>query len=162
MPRKASAKTALGPKKFLLAAFIAVALAGLAVYGYVQIRQSDRVAKPTLRVESSGRSITYEVAEDEEARSRGLSGRESLAEGTGMLFVFEENGQPCFWMKDMNFSIDMVWLNEARQVVHLESRVGPETFPDQFCPDEAARYVLEVNAGAAESLGLTEGAQASF
>ena len=100
-----------------------------------------------------------EVVQTEEARSRGLSGRASLAEGHGMLFVFEQDGQWGIWMKDMHFSIDILWLDAAGTVVTVASSISPETYPESFHPEAPARYVLELPAGYAAKAGIAKGAR---
>ena len=74
-----------------------------------------------------------------------------------MLFVFAEADRYGFWMKDMLFSIDMFWLDDKGQVVHLEEDVSPETYPDVFYPMVPARFVLETNAGFALEHSITIG-----
>jgi uncharacterized membrane protein (UPF0127 family) len=96
----------------------------------------------------------------EEARSaaqktRGLSGREALAEDRGMLFIFDREAKPCMWMKDMNFAIDIIWLDETGKTVEIEENVSPDTFPASFCSKHSAKYVVELNAGQVEDSGLT-------
>ena len=113
-------------------------------------------------------TLMLEVASTTAARARGLGGRTSLSDGTGMLFVFDEPGTHGFWMRDMRFAIDIVWLRsratasgtngDALEVVHVASHVLPESFPTVFYPDVPADHVIEVAAGAAEALGLVEGA----
>jgi len=108
-------------------------------------------------------SIRVEIVESHEDRQRGLSGRDTIGDNEGMLFVFEQSSdQNCFWMKNMKFVIDMVWLNDDRQVVSVESGVAPETFPASFCPASEAKYGLEVGQGRAEALGLSEGESVRF
>lgn len=102
-------------------------------------------------------TITLERAETEYARQQGLSGREGLQTDTGMLFVFEEPGQYPFWMRDMRFSIDIVWLDEQFTVVHVENDVAPETYPELFAPTRDALYVLELPAGEAGMRNIEEG-----
>lgn len=92
-------------------------------------------------------SIKVEVADTSETRTKGLSGKEILKDGTGMLFVFDSSAQYGFWMKDMNFAIDIVWIDENRRVIGIEKRVSPETFPQIFYPNQAIKYVLELPAG---------------
>jgi len=92
-------------------------------------------------------TIPVEVADTDAERMLGLSGRANLEEGTGLLFVFDRLGKYGFWMKDMNFAIDIAWIDEAGKIVHLESDVVPETYPKVFVPAGEALYVLEVNAG---------------
>ncbi|MFZ2763724.1 MAG: DUF192 domain-containing protein [Minisyncoccia bacterium] len=107
-------------------------------------------------------SIPVEVVRTPSARAQGLSGREVLPEGTGMLFVFETPSQYGFWMKDMNFPIDIVWISESFQVVDIEHRLAPETYPEVFYPSGLAKYVLELPAGASRNLGIDTGSIVYF
>jgi uncharacterized membrane protein (UPF0127 family) len=73
-----------------------------------------------------------------------------------MLFLFEEEGIHSFWMKNMRFSIDILWLDIQKRIVHLEPNVPP--CPSDPCPSyvpgAAAMYVLELKSGSAEKQGL--------
>jgi uncharacterized membrane protein (UPF0127 family) len=102
--------------------------------------------------------ITVEVMDTPELRRQGLSGRDSLAADRGMLFTFDETStENCFWMKDMKFSIDMVWMNEDREVVTVTPNVTPETYPESFCPEQSAKYGLEILENRAGELGIVSG-----
>lgn len=101
-------------------------------------------------------------ADSSSEREQGLSGRESLGENDGMLFVFDSPSPYCFWMKDMKFPIDMIWLDANKKVVSVRSNVTPESYPETFCPNQDAVYVLEVNAGKAEAWGVKAGERAQF
>jgi uncharacterized protein len=114
------------------------------------------------RVVIGGTSVRVELADTLDERVRGLSGRESLSEGEGMLFVFPEDGRYGFWMKDMNFSIDIIWLSSAGKVVHIAENVPPDSYPASFQPAEPARYVLEVPAGFAKAHNIALGSTASL
>lgn len=107
-------------------------------------------------------TLPVEVVDTPEERVRGLSGKPSLPENKGMLFIFDEPGIHCIWMKDMNFPIDIVWADEDKKVTQVQSNVSPATYPDEFCPEEPAHYVLEVNAGYSERMNLTAGTQLQF
>ena len=65
-------------------------------------------------------------------------------------------------MKDMDFSIDIIWLDRDRRVVHIEKNVSPNTYPDVFRSNVAAKYVLEVYSGQAGARGIGLGDQAEF
>ena len=106
--------------------------------------------------------LTAELAKSPEAIAKGLSGRLSLKPNQAMLFVYEVEQEYCFWMKDMNFSVDIIWLNNAKEVVDVEQDVSADTYPQTFCPDQPAKYVLETNSGVAASTGLKKGAQVTF
>lgn len=88
---------------------------------------------------------TYRVqlAQTEEARTKGLSDTTHLAEDEGMLFMFEEAGMHPFWMKDMRYPLDIVWISEDWQVLGITQDARPESFPKLFLPPSPARYVLE-------------------
>lgn len=102
--------------------------------------------------------ITIEIADTTESRFQGLSNRDSLDANEGMMFVFDEPIiNNCLVMRDMNFSLDMVWLNEEKRVVTIASDVAPETYPEVFCPEEPAKYALEINSGRADELGIAQG-----
>lgn len=111
----------------------------------------------TRAIKINGSQIIVEVAETAEAWQQGLSGRESLEEGRGMLFIFENPDIYSFWMKDMNFPIDIVWIDEHLVVVGLEKDVLPETYPETFLPNQPIKYVLEIPAGASEEYGIEIG-----
>lgn len=89
--------------------------------------------------------IIAEVSDTRSEQIKGLSGRASIGKMEGMLFVFEELGRHGIWMKDMNFPIDILWLDEDKKIIHIEENVSPDTYPTVFRPDGEALYVLEVN-----------------
>lgn len=105
--------------------------------------------------------IPIEIADTNEERALGLSNRESLAEGRGLLFIFEETGVYGFWMKDMKFPIDIVWIDENWVVVGIERRVTPNTYPTTFFPPRPVKYVLELNSEEASRLGIDIGSRLS-
>ncbi|MEK7642617.1 MAG: DUF192 domain-containing protein [Patescibacteria group bacterium] len=92
-------------------------------------------------------ALNVEIADSETKRITGLSYREVLDDNTGLLFVFENKAKYGIWMKDMNFAIDIAWLDENRRIIFIEREVSPNTFPKVFMPDREALYVLEVNSG---------------
>jgi uncharacterized membrane protein (UPF0127 family) len=98
------------------------------------------------------------VTPDEQ--SKGLGGTKDLKANRGMIFLYNDTAQRCFWMKDMNYAIDMIWADDARNITAIEHSVDPETYPDTFCHD--GRYVVELRAGEAKKAGLEEGAQLNF
>ena len=123
-------------------------------------------ARPIVTI--GGASFVVDVADTRATQQQGLSGRESLAEGTGMLFVFEEERHLSFWMKEMNFPLDMVWIDASCKVVDISSDV-PIPEPGQtladlptYGPETPAMYVLEINAGASAAAGFGPGDMAAF
>ena len=104
-----------------------------------------------------------EVAVTPAERIKGLSGRAFLESGTGMLFVFDVEDRLRFWMRDMEIPLDMIWIGANCKVVDISVNVPP---PDpgtplgdlpRYSPSGRAMYVLEINGGEAEWLGLGAG-----
>jgi uncharacterized protein len=92
-------------------------------------------------------TLNVGVASTDAEREMGLSGKSGLAENGGLLFVFDKEGYYGFWMKDMNFAIDIVWLDKNKKVTHIENNVSPETYPKIFNSPVPSLYVLEIPAG---------------
>ncbi len=113
----------------------------------------------------SGRSIIAEISDTDETRSRGLMFRDHLAKDRGMLFIFPTPGRYPFWMKNCRFSIDIIWLDKNKKIVHVSERTPPcKSDPcPLYKPDKKdALYVLEVAAGLVAKEGLTRGMQVQF
>ncbi len=106
--------------------------------------------------------IEVQLADSETSRELGLSYRESIGDEEGMLFIFDKPDVYAFWMKDMKFPIDIIWLSETGQVVHTEEDVSPNTYPKIFANKPKAQYVLELNAGMAKKYGLYLGSKVLF
>ena len=109
-----------------------------------------------------GTPLTLGVADTSEERARGLSGRPCLPSHVGLLFLFPEDGVHGFWMKEMLFSIDIVWLNEKGTIVTIAERISPDTYPKVWYPEEKARAVVELSSGEVARLGLKKGDTLSF
>jgi hypothetical protein len=103
-------------------------------------------------------SVIVELARSPEEHAKGLSGRDSLPADRGMLFIFDSYQQPSFWMKDMRFAIDILWINNGR-VVGLESDVQPSSndILPLYTPKTPIKYVLEVPAGWSTQNGVQIG-----
>lgn len=95
----------------------------------------------------SNQDIDIVIADTPEKRTQGLSDTPSLESGLGMLFVFEQSGINGFWMKDMNYPIDVFWLDDAYQLIYTQRNVSPDTYPESFGGEVISRYVLETNVG---------------
>jgi len=105
--------------------------------------------------------LDVEIADDGKKIERGLMFREMLPENRGMLFIFDEERKYQFWMMNMKFNIDMIWLDANGKVVHIVEAAEPcidaaHTSLCTYSPDEPARYVLEVNSGFVQRYGINE------
>ena len=106
----------------------------------------------------SGERYHISVMRTPEQLQKGLSGSESLPDGEAMVFVFPADDTWGIWMKDMNYPIDIVWLNSEREVVYLVKNAEPSSYPDTtFKPDVNSRYVIELPSGTIERTGITIG-----
>lgn len=106
--------------------------------------------------------ILVETARSAEQKSRGLSNRDSLPAGTGMLFIFNEPKVASFWMYQMRFPIDIIFINNGR-IVNIEKNAPvpqPGTPPEDLPNYESAgiaTHVLEINAGESDLYGFSVG-----
>lgn len=108
------------------------------------------------------RFFNIQKVSTEAERSKGLSGKKCIPEDQAMLFVFDKPDTYGFWMKDMNFSIDIIWLDADKEVVFIQNNATPESYPHIFKPKDKSLYVLEVASGMADSLNITIGTQLNF
>lgn len=103
--------------------------------------------------------IFLEVAQTSAEIQKGLSGRSSLDQQNGMLFMFPKPALYRFWMPNMHFPLDMIWIRDGK-VVDISANVS-EVFdkehPAFYTPKVPARYVLEVNAGFSSRHGIRIG-----
>jgi len=102
--------------------------------------------------------IDVEIADEMEERWQGLSNRESLGEESGMLFIFPKKQVQNFWMKDMNFPLDMIWIADDT-IMKMDENLPPAgEHPDAtYSSVHPVNYVLEVNAGFAAGHGIKAG-----
>ncbi len=112
----------------------------------------------------SGKVLQVEVMVKDEDRAMGLMFRPSLAQDRGMLFLFEQPEFHGIWMKNCRFPIDILWLDEARTVVHVADSVPPCTAEPcpVYQPLRKAAYVVELNAGQARREKAVVGSSVLF
>ena len=108
--------------------------------------------------------FSVEVALKNEERQRGLMFREFLGEKEGMLFIFEKEGIYPFWMKNTLLPLDIIWINESKEVVFISKNNQPciENNCNLITPGKKAKYVLELNAGTADKINLKAGDKLIF
>jgi uncharacterized membrane protein (UPF0127 family) len=102
---------------------------------------------PTQKIEVSGTKIWICVANTSYEQQRGLSYSKWLPKKWGMLFAFEEYSRHSFWMKDMNYPIDILWLDEKLQPVEMAAGADPDSYPGIFTPTYVNKFVLETRPG---------------
>ena len=113
----------------------------------------------------NGLVLVADIAATEEQRTNGLSVKDRLDENEAMLFVFDYEAQHTFWMKNMKFPIDIIWIDSDKTVVYIEHNVEPcssDIFCPVFRPDHDSLYVLETVGGFAERHDIVKGTMVEF
>jgi uncharacterized membrane protein (UPF0127 family) len=118
-----------------------------------------------VNVTLNGVVLGADISANNEQRTKGLSVKDGLAENEAMLFVFGNEGEHSFWMKNMKFPIDIIWINSNKTVVHIEHSLHPcdsELLCPTYNPGEGSLYVLETVGGFAEKHDVVQGTQVEF
>lgn len=106
--------------------------------------------------------LLLDVADDYCKKDLGLSGRTIFKEGEGMIFVFEKTGNYSFWMKDMIFPLDILWVDDNSVIVGIEKAVLPSTYPKTFGSNYKSKYVLEITSGYSDKYNIKVGNKIIF
>lgn len=102
--------------------------------------------------------FVVEVVDDDEKRQKGLMFREELDENAGMLFIFENEGNYPFWMKNTLIPLDILWMDSSGKIVDIKEADPCESDPcDVIYHSGSAKYVLEINKGLSAALGIEIG-----
>lgn len=113
-----------------------------------------------------GHELMVEIVKTDEERSKGLSGRSGLTDSEGMLFDFTDTtiSRPSFWMKDMKFDIDIIWIYNDRVVELTEDVATTYTNVNlpSYSPSVDITHVLEVNSGWIERNGISVGDKITY
>ncbi len=129
---------------------------------FVFCGQSQSAVK-TKTVYISGKELTLEVADNDVLRSKGLMFRESLPDNVGMLFIFPQKRKAYFWMKNMKFNLDIIFLTKNKTVKILKDVPYCANEP---CPIYSSDYltdsVIEVNSGFCNKNNVTIGTEVRY
>lgn len=137
-------------RRLIIASSLVIALV---VIGFVLLRRTSEQQDGLVIIR--GETFAVEIADEEQEQVQGLSGRDGLCQRCGMLFVYTKAAPRTFWMKEMNFSLDFVWIREGK-IVELTQNVPPPSVnepPAIVNPRELSDTVLEVPAGTIARLG---------
>jgi uncharacterized protein len=123
------------------------------------LRQKQRQRHRAYVIFPDGTRVDVEIADTAEARARGLMFRDTLAEHEGMLFPFDRPRQYGFWMRNVQFPLDIIWLDARRRIVWIVKRAKPclEDPCPMYLPETDALFVLEVVSGFVERHGVRIG-----
>ena len=135
-------------------------LIGLVLVGTIYLNRFITFPK-RVQISIGAQSIKAEVARTPIALARGLSGRDGLGENESMLFIFGIADRHGFWMKDMKFPIDIIWLKDNKIIgftENIEPQIGAKTQDLKiYYPPEPVDRVLELRAGRARLLNAQVG-----
>ncbi|MDQ4101780.1 MAG: DUF192 domain-containing protein [Thermoproteota archaeon] len=129
-----------------------------------QIR-SGIIEYPKVNITINDQTLVADVSATTEQRTLGLTVKNALAENEAMLFVFENEAKHKFWMKDMKFPIDIIWISDDKRVVDIENNLQPcnsGPFCSTYEPEGNSLYVLETASGLAQKFGIAKGSLVKF
>lgn len=128
-------------------------------------KQTQEIKKSITSITIKNTTFEIELAQTAQEKEQGLSNRESLAQNKGMLFLFDTKEIHPFWMKDMNFALDMIWIADSKIVDITHSMQPPKNkneYPAIASPKKPANKVLEINAGLSKTNGFEIGDSVIF
>ena len=118
----------------------------------------SKFVKNEIKLKVGNVQVVAELAETEESLAQGLSGRKSLEENSGMYFVLGEKKIATFWMKDMLFPLDIIWIDNGIIVEIDETAPIPtNNYVPSFTSQREVTHVLEVNSGFVDKHGIQKG-----
>ncbi|WP_298830441.1 DUF192 domain-containing protein [uncultured Piscinibacter sp.] len=134
---------------------LAAVLSALASAAFAQDAAQPRL--PTTRLAAGFHLITAEVARTPEQRAIGLMHRPSMPANEGMLFVSEQPGQQCFWMKNTLLPLSIAFIADDGSIVNIED-MKPQAL-DSHCSKRPVRFALEMNKGWFDKRAIKPGAK---
>ncbi len=134
--------------------------------------QASQPASPTIDFRVDGQlflvrdgdtvaTLDIEIADNDSSRARGLMQREDLPEKSGMLFIFPDESERAFWMANTPLALDLLFIRADGTVHNIRRYVQPMS-AENVTSDGPVMYVLELEAGQSDALGLVEGDQISW
>lgn len=139
--------------RLLLGAFVVILTIVIVITLLLNSRKSTKVLV-------NGQTVSVMVAKTDKEKQVGLSGRDKIGENQGMLFVFDKPNYYSFWMKEMKFPIDIIYINGNKITTIVENAKPPLSSNDNLAiyqPSEKSDKVLELNAGSADKLKIKKG-----
>jgi uncharacterized membrane protein (UPF0127 family) len=127
------------------------------------ISQAPSPPSGTVRIAASGGGgveVEVEVADDTDEMAKGLMGRTALAEDAGMLFVYPEERELSFWMRDTLIPLSIAFMDGEGRIIDIQDMKALDDRPPHYTSAEPARYALEVNEGFFEERGVEVGDRA--
>lgn len=154
------------PRIFISILLISILTGFFIFLGYnflYKVNQSDE----KLQLKIGGKDFYLDVARTDEERGRGLAKFDSIKDNEGMLFIFDVSGKYSFYMKDMKFNIDIIFLNENKEIVNIFKNVKFTNYQNPreyeiYKPDYPSKYVIELKEGQIQKLDIKVGDKIDF
>ncbi len=127
----------------------------LALVASVAVAQEPQTKLPRVKLSAGMHQIDAQVAATPEQRMTGLMHRKEMPQHEGMLFVFEQPSQQCFWMKNTLLPLSIAFLEDDGTIVNIHE-MAPQTL-ESHCSEKPVRYVLEMNKGWFSKKGIKAG-----
>lgn len=143
-------------KRFFISIFVLTLIAIITAVFFLHRGDFFSTDISQARLVINNNEFSVEIADTAVEQKQGLSGRDFLEPDNGMLFIFSQPGNYGFWMKDMRFPIDIIWIR-GDKIIGFEKNAVPESYPAVFYPPAPADRVLEVVAGTAEKFNFKVG-----
>lgn len=133
---------------------VGLLLFSIILFSIIQLYPKE---KDVLEIEISGQKFYLEKAITQEEKSKGLMDRSYLEENKGMVFIWDTEEMRFFWMKNTLIPLDIIFLNSSGSIASIVHSAQPcESLECPSYPSELpARYVIELNAGKAQSLNIS-------
>jgi uncharacterized protein len=133
----------------------------LLIFSAIVVFQIDRSPTPPSKVTIDNHILSVELAKTDKEQQQGLSGRNSLPQDQGMLFIFKTPDRYPFWMKGMKFPLDIVFIKNNK-IVTIFRNVPVPSDPNAtnlpvYVPTQPANYVLEIKAGQSKTFDFQNG-----
>ena len=151
-------------KIYLIAGIVVMTVVLVLIFDHYPYKKSgdDQVKGSKIKysqIKIKDKKIKAEVADNLELRLKGLSGHKSFCSNCAMLFVFERADIYPFWMKEMNFPLDIVWIKDKKIIEIVESAPTPQTAGQimNYTPNAPADLVLELNGGFCKKYNIKTG-----
>jgi uncharacterized membrane protein (UPF0127 family) len=105
-------------------------------------------------------TLNLELADTPRTRQLGLMNRTQMGKNKGMLFVFEQEGTQCMWMKNTKMDLDVAFLDDDKKIINIETMKANTL--EIHCATQSAKYAIEMNANWYKNQGVTNGDEVKF
>lgn len=145
--------------KKIVIIFAIVSIATGVYFYFIGLPDPSITSLGTARAKIGDGNFTLYTPINDEGMQKGLSIFKSLQQDHGMLFRGLPVGTQTFWMKDMKFNIDILWVNKDNQIIHIVYDASKDSYPQKFSnpPGTASAYVIELNSGMCDKFGISAG-----